>query len=326
MLTHNKIGPRIGIDLMGSDAFPEDLFQGLSLFIQKNTSFHPVIFATSAILKKLSCPFETVEADNFINMSDDPIEAIQNKPRSSLCLGLQELSLKKLDAFISAGNTGALLVGSKTILKTLPGIDRPALLTLLPTKKEEVAVLDIGANTSSKPKHLLQFAAMGIAYQKSRGVEHPQVGLLNIGKEASKGTLQLQEAYHQLETLNHSQQIFVGNVEGREVFEGGIQVLVTDGFSGNIFLKTAEGVASFILSELEKNLSDDLKNVLKNLRYRLHYTEYPGAILCGVNGIVVKCHGEAHPEAFINGIKGAILLVEHNFLTTLKTQLEQLPF
>ena len=309
--------PRIGIDLMGSDTSPEDLFRAISLFAQKENSFCPVIFATSDIIQKLNTSFKTVTASSFIAMHEDPIVAIQTKPDSSLSLGLAALAAQEIDVFISAGNTGALLVGSKTILKTLPGIGRPALLALLPTKKKEVAVLDVGANTSLQAKHLIQLAAMGLAYQTSLGVQNPKLALLNIGKESSKGTPQLQKAYRHLSELKGS--LFVGNIEGRDVFEGDIQVLVTDGFAGNIFLKTAEGVASFILSELESELP---KETLTKLRARLHYTEYPGAILCGVNGIVVKCHGDGSPEAFINGIKGGILLAQNNFLDTLKNQLE----
>lgn len=184
---------------------------------------------------------------------------------------------------------------------------------MLPTKKHEVAVLDVGANTSLQAKHLIQLAAMGLAYQKTRGIENPKIALLNIGKEPSKGTSQLQEAHRHLSNLKSG--LFMGNIEGRDVFEGDIQVLVTDGFAGNIFLKTAEGVASFILSELKNELSAEM---VEKLRPRLHYTEYPGAVLCGINGIVVKCHGDGSPNAFINGIKGALRLAQHNFLNTLK--------
>ncbi|MFS8563856.1 MAG: phosphate acyltransferase PlsX [Rhabdochlamydiaceae bacterium] len=284
--------------------------------MQKENSFHPVIFATSDVIQKLATSFTTIAATNFIAMHEDPIEAVQTKKDSSLCLGLTALATGEIDAFVSAGHTGALLVGSKTILKTLPGIDRPALLAALPTKKHEVAVLDVGANTSLQAKHLIQLAAMGLAYQKTRGIENPKIALLNIGKEPSKGTTQLQEAYHRLLTLKNG--VFVGNIEGRDVFEGDIQVLVTDGFAGNIFLKTAEGVASFILSHLENELSSEM---IGKLRTRLHYTEYPGAILCGINGIVIKCHGDGNPIAFINGIKGAIRLVQHQFINSLKESL-----
>ena len=304
--------PIIGIDLMGGDVSPNDLFSELFSFLKENDSFTPVIFATSDI--KIPSSFKVIKAESCITMHDDPIQSIETKKDSSLCLGLQHLAERKIDAFVSSGNTGALLVGSKTILDTLPGIERPALLTLLPTKKGEVAILDVGANISLKSKHLFQLASMGLAYQKSLGFENPKMALLNIGKEPSKGTPQLREAYLLLEKFPH----FVGNIEARDVFEGNIQVLVTDGFAGNVFLKTAEGVASFILSELEETLPSEL---IATLRLRLNYTEYPGAVLCGVNGIVVKCHGDAGPEAFISSIKEACRLVQNEFLGTMKDEL-----
>lgn len=304
--------PLIGIDLMGGDMSPNDLFSELFSFLKESHSFIPVIFATSDI--KIPSSFKVIKAKSCITMHDDPIQSIETKKDSSLCLGLQHLAEGKIDAFVSSGNTGALLVGSKTILDTLPGIERPALLTLLPTKKGEVTILDVGANISLKSKHLLQLASMGLAYQKSLGFENPKIALLNIGKEPSKGTPQLKEAYLLLEKSPH----FIGNIEARDVFEGNVQILVTDGFAGNIFLKTAEGIASFILSELEETLPSEL---IAKLRLRLNYTEYPGAILCGVNGIVVKCHGDAGPKAFISSIKEACRLVQKKFLVAMKDEL-----
>lgn len=204
-------------------------------------------------------------------------------------------------------------------------------MTLIPTKLEPVAVLDVGANVNVKAENLLQFAQMGIAYQKTRGIKHPTVGLLNIGEEKQKGTPELRKAYEILETLNRDAPfdapIFIGNIEGRNVFHGNIDVLITDGFTGNVFLKTAEGIAGFILDQLEKvklaEIFPQLKNMINPLRHRLHYAEYPGAILCGVEGIVIKCHGESTPEAFINSIKGASHLVRHFFLEKIKSELKK---
>lgn len=317
--------PRIGIDLMGSDTSPHDLFPAVLQLAEELTSVELIIFATAPVLDEISCSLEAVIAKDFISMDDDPLSAVRKKKDSSMALGLRLLKERRLDAFVSAGNTGALLLYAKKNLSTLPGIERPALLTVLPTQNRDLAVLDVGANLAVKPRHMLQFAAMGIAYQKSRGIEHPTVGLLNIGSEAKKGTPELREAYLALESLNHDRMVFVGNIEGRSAFQGDIDVLVTEGFTGNIFLKTAEGISAFIWEELEETATIEapahLKNLLTKLRRRLHYAEYPGAILCGVDGIVVKCHGDASPEALRNGIKGAIRLVEHKFLDSIKSQL-----
>ena len=285
---------RIGVDLMGSDTAPQDLYRAALQLHKEGFDADLLLFAS----EEMSGLLAIVPCSDVITMNDDPLQAIRRKKQSSLCQGIDYLHEKKIDAFISAGNTGALLLAAKTTLDPLPGIDRPALLALLPTKKQPVAVLDIGANVSLKTEHILQFAMMGIAYQKSRGIESPSVGLLNIGTEAQKGTTQLREAYTQLAATN--QITFVGNVEGKAVFQGNVDVVVTDGFTGNIFLKTAEGVAAFILDELRST--------------HLNPATYPGAILCGVDGIVVKCHGDASPLSFINSIKAALHLVQHRFL------------
>jgi glycerol-3-phosphate acyltransferase PlsX len=310
---------------MGCDAAPEDLYRAILQLREEGFPAEIVFFVSEEVSGELDKSLHIVKSSDIILMEDDPIKAVRRKKDSSLCQGLRHLKDKKIDAFVSAGNTGALLLAAKTTLKTIKGIDRPALLALLPTKKKEVAVLDVGANLSLKPKHILQFAAMGIGYQKSRGVEKPTVALLNIGTEAKKGTPQLRETYIQLEAMNRDGMTFAGNVEGKDVFHGDIDVLVTDGFTGNVFLKTAEGIAAFILEELESSAREipfsHLKHELANLRSRLHYAEYPGAILCGVNGVVVKCHGDSTPETFVKGIKGALRLLQHDFLEKIKSQL-----
>jgi phosphate acyltransferase len=311
---------RIGVDLMGSDTAPEDLYRAVVQLIEEDVADF-VLFASEEVRGEMDPSLHIVASSDVITMDDDPLQAVRRKKESSLCQGIQYLHDKKIDCFVSAGNTGALLLSAVTTLDKLPGIDRPALLALLPTKKQPIAVLDVGANLTLKPDHILQLAAMGIAYQKSRGVENPTVGLLNVGTEAKKGTPQLREAYAKLETMNRDGIVFAGNIEGRAVFQGDIDVLVTDGFTGNVFLKTAEGIAAFIMEQLQTSSQtfSHLTHELANLRSRLNSAEYPGAILCGVDGIVVKCHGDASPTAFVNGIKGALRLVQHNFLEKIKS-------
>jgi len=317
--------PHIGIDLLGSDRSPEELLPSLVRFSEtEGKELHLTLFAKSDHFKGVSktpalTPFPVEEE---ITMEDDPLVAFRRKKEASLCKGIQLLHEHKIDAFISAGNTGALLACSKLTLPMLSGILRPALLTLLPVKNKKIAVLDVGANIHCKAEHLFQFALMGIAYQKCQGVPRPVVGLLNIGTEAKKGTPQVREAYEQLLALNHKVKgqppIFLGNVEGRDAFKGEIDVLVTDGFTGNIFLKTAEGIASVILDQLAGSPLQD------SLRKELHYEEYPGAILCGVEGIVVKCHGNSTAQALINSIRGVIPLIQNSFLKNIKMELDLL--
>lgn len=324
---------RIGIDLMGGDTSPVLLLESvLALAQELDGKVDLFVFGTQSVINSslnLSKNVKGISVSEVITNEDDPLVAVRRKRDSSLCAGMRMLQKHELDAFVSAGNTGALIACAKLCLSMLPNIVRPALLALLPTKLNEVAVLDIGATVKSKVEHLVQFASMGVAYQKTRGIHHPKVGLLNIGSEKTKGTPELREAYEKLQFLNRNcnknAPIFIGNIEGRDVFQGNIDVLVTDGFTGNVFLKTAEGIATFILDQLgetaDEECSPHLKNTLSALRKRLHYAEYPGAILCGVDGVVVKCHGDSTPRSLINGINGALRLLEHDFLEKIKNQL-----
>ena len=310
---------RIGVDLMGCEASPEEV---LSLLTREcsNASYSLRFFGLNDTFKDFT-PANGVSytvAEEVISMGEDPMAALKKRTKSSLALGIFALKNQEIDAFISAGNTGALLAFSKMHLKTIPGILRPALLTLLPTKTGDMAVLDVGANTSFRTKHLIQFAAMGIAYQKTRGIENPKVGLLNIGEEALKGTPELRETYQKLKEFYPNS--FLGNLEARDVFEGKAHVLVTDGFTGNIFLKTAEGIAGILLELLPAGCIDP--NFLIELKKQLHYAEYPGALFCGLQGVVMKCHGSAKPKSFLHSVEEAKNLLQNKFLENISHQLK----
>ncbi|HSX25632.1 MAG TPA: phosphate acyltransferase PlsX [Chlamydiales bacterium] len=310
----------IGVDLMGSDNAPIDLLNALnSLPLPPGVE---LLFIGTPEFETKAHRYQI--APEIIGMEEHPLHALRRKRNSSLAVGLRLLKEKKIDAFVSAGNTGALVSCAKMTLSTLPGILRPALLALMPTKKNPLAVLDVGANIQAKAKHLIQYALIGAAYQKTRGIKNPTIGILNIGSEAIKGTSELQIAYQALQSLPLH---FAGNIEGKSVFDGNVDVLITDGFTGNIFLKTAEGIASLILDRLHAHIPPtELKKLqpqLTDLQHHLHYGEYPGALLAGVNGIVIKCHGYSTPRAFANGVLGAIALSSHNFLSTLQSHLRK---
>jgi phosphate acyltransferase len=315
--------PCIGIDLLGSDAPSDVVLESLLPTIDSlRHSAKFVLYCEESNLPAIQAfPYLSYQVSTeAILMNENPLWAIRRKKNSSLFLGIRALKEKTIHAFISMGNTGALMAAAKTALKTLPSISRPALLTLLPTKNNEIAVLDVGANTACKSSHFLEFAAMGIAYQKSRGIQNPTVGLLNIGAEPIKGTPELRSAYRSLSSLNDrlSYRVFKGNVEGRDV----IDVLVTDGFTGNIFLKTAEGIAGFLLDQLkEYSTHPYVLSSLARFQNRLDYSEYPGAVLCGVSGIVIKCHGTAKSQALHHSIISAIHLMQQGFLEKIKTEL-----
>jgi glycerol-3-phosphate acyltransferase PlsX len=253
---------------------------------------------------------EYLPAASFIGMEEAPLAALRRKKDSSICIGLRHLKEGTLDAFVSAGNTGALVSGAKMIVGNLPGILRPALLTQMPTKKAPVAVLDVGANVSVQAVHLVQFAWLGAMSCRAQGIERPVVGLLNIGSEEMKGTSELQQAYQLLKELVNPPFHFAGNIEGKSVFEGEVDVLITDGFTGNIFLKTAEGIASLILDRFSSLLPpEEYKKLgprIQDLKRHLHYAEYPGAYLIGLKKPVRKCHGYSTPEAFVNAVLGTV--------------------
>ena len=333
---------------MGSDSPPEVLFQAARDVVKQcDNSTVLVLFGTGRFIDVFLARYrrhppsshagrlEFVRTEDVITMEDAPLLAVRRKKHSSIVMAMQMLRDKQIDAFVSAGNTGALVASATMLLSPLPGIERPALLALLPTLRGSVAVLDIGGHVDSKAQHLLQFARMGAAYQRcSENLERPTVGLLNIGVEAQKGTKNLRNAYQLLQEhcaklekgAAEKQMFFVGNMEGREVFQGHVDVLVCDGFSGNIFLKTAEGVSTFILDYLSQAFEEaptvEIRQVFEELRRHVNYAEYPGAILCGVEGVVIKCHGCSSSQAMINGIKGAIRLLKNDLLAKMQFQLK----
>lgn len=319
---------RVAVDLQGSDTPPGRLLPPLlALHEELKHSVSFTFFIPSELASQIPPSADAIVCPDVISMEDDPLLAVKKKKESSIVQGVQMLQRKEADAFISAGNTGALLAASHMNLPLLPGIARAGLLTLLPTRNKEIAIIDVGANVACRAEHLFQFALMGIAYLKSCDVEKPSLGLLNIGSEPIKGTAELRAAYQKLSEFceKEGSAHFAGNIEARDVFKGEIDLLVTDGFSGNIFLKTAEGLASFILELIEESTLEPPASLLKpayaGLRRRLNYAEYPGAILCGVEGIIVKCHGNASPESFTKSIKGAVRLIQHNFLEKIKAEL-----
>lgn len=320
---------------MGSDAPARELLE--TILLHYSSFAYPVyltLFGTKEVFDGVISPSVSISffpVQEAIYMHELPLVAIRRKPNSSLCIGIRMLKEGHLDAFISAGNTGALMSYAKLHLASLSGLKRPALLTLFPGHQSETALLDVGASISYKATHLVHFAAMGIAYQKSRGILCPKVALLNIGSEAKKGTPELRNAYQALEQLScHKDFVFIGNVEARNVFETELDVLITDGFTGNVFLKTAEGIAFNILKMIvgidKENSSLPLQKALNELRQKLDYSKYPGALLAGINKIVIKCHGEGSSLSILSSINNACQLIKYNFIEQVKEQLQSLLF
>ena len=269
---------------------------------------------------------EIINADEVITSEEEPAMAIRKKKNSSMVVGFNMLKEKQVDAFISAGSTGALLSGGLLIVKRIKGIERPALATVYPTRKGISLLLDVGANADSKAKYLQQFAVMGSIYsEKILNKANPKVGLVNIGTEREKGNALTKEAY---ELLENTQNInFCGNIEGREVPTGDVDVLVCDGFVGNIVLKLTEGLAINIFSMLKEVFMKSsktklgailLKSSLKDFKKKLDYTEYGGAPLLGVKGAVIKAHGSSNDVAIKNAIRQAKQFVENKVIENIE--------
>lgn len=255
-------------------------------------------------------------ASQLVSMDESPAQALRVKKDSSMRVAINLVKQGEADACVSAGNTGALMATSRFVLKTLPGIDRPAICTMLPTVRGYTRVLDLGANVDSKAEHLLQFAVMGSVLANVNGIERPCVGLLNIGEEDIKGNEQVKEA---AQLLAASDLNYVGFVEGDGIFLDNVDVVVCDGFVGNVALKSSEGVAKLIrhymTQEFQRNLLTRLVGlialpVLRAFGRKIDPRRYNGASLLGLQGIVVKSHGGADALAFANAIQVAMLEAE----------------
>ena len=251
---------------------------------------------------------DIVHAPTRVEPSDSPATVLRRKPDASLAVGLKMIPAGEAEAFISAGSTVAVMAGSLFILRPVEGVDRPSVATVLPTAGKPLVMLDAGANVDCKPRQLLQFARLGAIYAEDvLGRERPRVGLLNIGEEPEKGD-ERSVAAHQL--LADSELEFVGNIEGRDVIKGHCDVLVTDGFAGNVLLKFYEAVASFVGGLIRERFPGADPEAVRDVTRILDYTESGGAPLLGVNGVSIICHGGSPPRAIRNAIRVAIQSVE----------------
>jgi glycerol-3-phosphate acyltransferase PlsX len=263
---------------------------------------------------------EFVEAAEVIGMDEPVATAVRRKKKSSLRVGTRLVTEGKADGFVSAGNTGAVMVTAKMVIGMLPGVDRPALAALIPTKSSKpTLLLDVGANAECKALHLAQFAIMGDAYSRAvLGTLKPTVGLMSIGEEEAKGNDLTKEAFPLLRDLGSLN--FVGNVEGRDVFTGAVDVIVTDGFTGNVMLKLSEGLTDAMLSMIKRELTASTitkagamlaRPAFRNIKKRLDYSEYGGAPLLGVRQIVVIGHGSSNARAIRNAVRSVKEFSEH---------------
>jgi glycerol-3-phosphate acyltransferase PlsX len=279
--------------------------------------------------RSLPTNIEVVHASEAIGMSEAPASAIRKKKDSSIAVTLKLMKSGEVDGMVSAGNTGAVVAGSLVTLGRVRGVTRPAISLFYPTAQGWVVIIDVGANSECTAKNLVQFGVMGSVFAKYHlGIKDPRIGLLNIGEERSKGTDCVKEAYEQLE---NSPLNFVGNVEGRDVFVGTADVVVCDGFVGNILLKFGESIVSFTGTVLKQEIKKSMfarigaalmRGVFSSFRSRLDYAEYGGAPLLGVNGVVIIAHGGSSVRAIKNAIAMARRFVKYDVKRHLEERFE----
>ena len=322
--------PRIAIDAMGGDTGPAAMIAGASRALRKDTSLQFTFYgderqveAQIAEHRNLVGHSHIVHSPEAISASEKPSQAIRRARTTSMGMAINAVKEGIADAALSGGNTGALMAMSKLALRTMPGIDRPALAALLPTLGDtDVIMLDLGANTECDAQNLVQFAVMGAAYARTvLGISSPRVKLLNIGTEELKGTDELKDAAALLRDADYLPFRFDGFTEGDQLSRGLVDVVVTDGFSGNIALKTAEGTARFVTDLLRRAFKSSLRSkagfalsrpALNLLKHHLDPNNHNGAVFLGLNGLVVKSHGSANTKGVSNAIRVAASIVRND--------------
>ncbi|MBD1144677.1 phosphate acyltransferase PlsX [Pelagibacterales bacterium SAG-MED37] len=328
---------KIAVDAMGGDGSPKKVIDGIIHSQKSNKSNFFKIFGDQDEIKKLikgkinDAYYEIVHTSNVVKSTDSPLEAAKRGKNTSMWLAIESVKKKETDIVISAGNTGALLVIAKLNLKMIENIDKPALSALWPNKKGMSVVLDLGANIECSSKNLVDFSIMGSSLYKSLYPnEIPNVALLNIGSEELKGNEIIKETYQTLNDKKNKNFDFTGYIEGNELMNGNVNVIVSDGFTGNVALKTAEGTANFITSELKKALSgsilgkiSSILNIsnLKKFKKRLDPRLYNGAIFIGLDSPVVKSHGGTDFIGFSNSLNVCNKIVKGNLIDKIRSNI-----
>lgn len=323
----------LAIDAMGSDQGPEEVLAGVSLAIDlapRNTEFH--LFGKEDILNPIMEQFPNLmngqtqvhHAPEIVEMDEKPIAGIKGKKKSSMSIALQSLKEGTADALLSCGNTGCLMAGSAIRLRTLEGVERPALCTIWPGRERYFTLLDAGANPHAKPFHIVQSAILGSNYARvALGLVRPKVGLLTIGTEEGKGNEVIHETHSMLKEINGSIINYAGLIEGFQIFDNVVDVVVCDGFVGNIVLKACESLSKLIRSFLDEELRRNAlrktgallsKGAFRSLKQRVNPEQFGGAPLLGLTKNVIKAHGSSNRNHISGAIKIALDLVQHDML------------
>ena len=330
----------VAVDAMGGDYGPPVTVPACFAFLEALPQARVVLVGALAPLEAALAKAQPQIRDRItiraatevVDMDEPPADALRRKKDSSMRVAINLVKDGTANACVSAGNTGALMAIARFVLKTLPGIDRPAIASQLPTKTGATLVLDLGANVNCTPEHLVQFAAMGSALVSAvNGIERPTVGLLNIGEEDIKGSAAVKQTAELLKASNLN---YYGNVEGDDIYMGTTDVVVCDGFVGNVMLKTSEGLAhmlyEFLKTEFTRNVLTRIAAavvypVLMSFKRRIDPRRYNGATLVGLKGVVVKSHGGADAFAFANALRRAAAEVEHGVLDKIAQRISEMP-
>ena len=322
---------RIAVDAMGGDRGPKVILEG-TVQAAKELGVEVILVGDQDILNSelvhhnvQGLKIHIKHAPEVVEMHESASAAIRKKKKSSIRLATELVKSGEADALVTAGNTGAAMATAKILLGALKGVERPAIATVLPTVKGVALLLDVGANVDCRPRHLLQFAIMGNIYAKDfLGIENPKVGLLNIGEEESKGNELTKESFKALknEGLN-----FIGNVEGKNLYTGNVDVVVCDGFTGNIALKISESVAEMIATYFQQEIPKKLfwkfgyflmRPCFRKFKRKIDYDEYGGAPLLGINGVCIICHGISGAKAIKNAVKVATGFIQRDINSHIK--------
>lgn len=327
----------VALDAMGGDHAPEEMVKGAVQAVQKRSDIKVLLVGKQELidesLAKYTYPKEQIEvvhASEVIETAEPPVLAIRRKKDSSLVKSMQLVKNGEADALVSAGSSGAILVGGQVLVGRIPGVNRAPLAPLIPTAKGTSLLIDCGANVDARPAHLVQFAKMGSIYMKNViGIENPRVAIVNIGAEEEKGNALVKETFPLLKECKDIN--FIGSIEAREIPHGGADVIVCEAFVGNVILKLFEGVGSVLISEIKKGLMTTLRSkigallikpALKETMKSFDASEYGGAPLLGLNGLVVKTHGSSTAKEVSNSIIQCITFKQQNISGKIKESIQ----
>ncbi len=326
---------KILIDAMGGDNAPLEIIKGTMLAVDEFNIDEIVLLGDEGVIKKcvednkLTLKNTTIlHCTQVIENCDEARSVLKAKPDSSMSQGLKMLANGEGDAFVSAGNTGAITVGATLIVKRIKGVKRPAIASVMPSSNKPFVLMDCGANAECKSEYLVQFGLLGSLYMENiMNVENPRVALANNGAEETKGTPVVKEAYSLMQNAGYN---FIGNIEGRRIPYGDADVVVADGFTGNLILKTYEGVAKVLMQGIKdafyKNAFSKLaylgvKNGINDMKKQFDYKEYGGAVMLGVSKPVVKAHGSADARCFKNAVKQAVWFLQTDLIDKIEKEL-----